>query len=384
MWYGKPGMPDQFIFITGMMRSGTTLLEKLLSNHPRLSVLSQPFPMFWIEQKREFLATLGFSDPIPLGNLFGETRYTPRDFEVFLNEQLIPAAFVRKCLAAQKNYSGGYTRLNVDAFIESGDDKFLNWVRHLLKKFAHRSGVNYFGSKEVLCEEYLPALIHCGFKCLLVVRNPNDVIASLNYGKASEYSGPLRPTLFSIRQWRKSVWFSILLKDHANFKVIRFEDLVTAPTETLDAITDFLGIESFGRDAFEQGIPDQHGERWQANSSHFRSFAIDTRAVEAYRAILPLRVRQYVQAACAPEMRYLDYAAEKLDDPKKVIRDFSEPVAITRSEFPPDYSMNEDNLAMELQRIDLLNSDSVDDAAVIGKYFLCRAVYDALSKVALP
>ena len=46
-------------FITGMGRSGTTLLEKLLCNHKDLSVLSQPLPLVFIDLKKRFLETLG-------------------------------------------------------------------------------------------------------------------------------------------------------------------------------------------------------------------------------------------------------------------------------------------------------------------------------------
>ncbi|MFH2071358.1 MAG: sulfotransferase, partial [Actinomycetota bacterium] len=38
-----PQSPGQLL-ITGAYRSGTTLLEKLLHNHPDLSVAMQPFP----------------------------------------------------------------------------------------------------------------------------------------------------------------------------------------------------------------------------------------------------------------------------------------------------------------------------------------------------
>jgi Sulfotransferase family len=47
------------LFVTGMQRSGTTLLEKLLHAHPELSVLSQPFPLLFVEVKRAFLESIG-------------------------------------------------------------------------------------------------------------------------------------------------------------------------------------------------------------------------------------------------------------------------------------------------------------------------------------
>ena len=81
-------MTDDALFVTGAQRSGTTLLEKVLASQPGISMLSQPFPLLFVEVKRAFLRSLGNDDPYPLGHLFRERRYTRGAF--------IPAPAKRK------------------------------------------------------------------------------------------------------------------------------------------------------------------------------------------------------------------------------------------------------------------------------------------------
>ena len=63
------------VFITGMARSGTTLLEKMLANHPQLSMISQPFPRLFVHAKRQFVESLGQTQPLhALEHLFRNPR----------------------------------------------------------------------------------------------------------------------------------------------------------------------------------------------------------------------------------------------------------------------------------------------------------------------
>ena len=53
----KTPMSFSFLFVTGMLRSGTTLLDKLLSIHPQALVHSQPLTPLYVKVKRAFLQT---------------------------------------------------------------------------------------------------------------------------------------------------------------------------------------------------------------------------------------------------------------------------------------------------------------------------------------
>src|SRR5687767_15311816 len=100
------------LFVTGMPRSGTTLAEKLLSQHPAISLLSQPFPFLFLNAKRAFLTTIDRGgDPYPLGDLFAET-YAVGDFTRHLLDRQIDAHTVNAVFAAMAGYSGQYTRFD--------------------------------------------------------------------------------------------------------------------------------------------------------------------------------------------------------------------------------------------------------------------------------
>ena len=58
------------IFITGLYRSGTTLVDKILQNHPENFIASQPISSLFYEVKKQFLQSINKATNFPLGNLF--------------------------------------------------------------------------------------------------------------------------------------------------------------------------------------------------------------------------------------------------------------------------------------------------------------------------
>ena len=196
------------LFVTGAARSGTTLLEKFLCSHPRLSVLSQPLPLLFVETKQAFLtARAAGDDRYPLGTLFGETLYRRADFSSYLDgwrgqrEELVDLA------QRMENFSGQYTRLDRARWAGSLADLQLGFapnLRHWYRAFGHREDADSWGGKESFCEEYLPHLLDHGFACLFVIRDPRAVVASLSHGHGRTYAGRLKPVLWNVRQWRRA------------------------------------------------------------------------------------------------------------------------------------------------------------------------------------
>ncbi len=69
-----------YFLITGMSRSGTTLLEKLLDSHQELKVLSQPLPLFYRYLKQQFFLKIDYPEThYVLNDLFIEERYSIED-----------------------------------------------------------------------------------------------------------------------------------------------------------------------------------------------------------------------------------------------------------------------------------------------------------------
>ena len=113
---------------------------------------------------------------------------------------------------------------------EFKNDLFSNYNQLIT---SEKKNKKVFGSKEVIFEEFLQYLLRQGVKCILVLRDPRDVLASSYFGKGQEFSGSPRPFFWMVRNWRKSVAFALELAGNENLLVLRYEDLVQNPAEYL-------------------------------------------------------------------------------------------------------------------------------------------------------
>lgn len=348
----------EYLFITGMGRSGTTLLEKILCNHPQASVLSQPFPLVLVEAKRAFLAGLGCSDVVyPLSHYFMEAcRYSTEEVTSFLTRYDLGAEKIHALFEQMKDYSG---QAHKPPDLEKRLSRvvggpFGEVVKRLLYTLRHRDDARLFGSKEMHAEEFWPFFLGCGFKCLGIVRDPRDVIASMIFGRGPQYAGRIRPTLFYVRNWRKSVAFMLHLAEHPGFLWIRYEDLAQQPEAILCRIGAFLNLENLEQTVREP-LRDQAGAIWKGNSS-FRDYeAIVGASVGGYRQVLPAATRAYIEGCCFPEMQALGYPCP--DHPElaeHVLRAYEEPISVTRPEFAPGYSSSPEHVRQEVDRLRVL------------------------------
>ena len=101
------------IFITSMIRSGSTLLDKLLSNHADLHINSQPFPYLFINAKKLFYKEILHPEKyFVLNNYFLENCYTLNDLNKFLERNIFSSKEVIDLFKSMKNYSGQCTKID--------------------------------------------------------------------------------------------------------------------------------------------------------------------------------------------------------------------------------------------------------------------------------
>jgi hypothetical protein len=152
------------------------------------------------------------------------------------------------------------------------------------------------------------------------------MLASLNHGRGQQFGGTLKPTLFNLRHWRKSVAFALHLQDHPRVTWMRYEDLVADPVPQLNRLARMLDVPAFSDAMFEHGILDQDGRPWEGNSSHFSTRGLDASSVGAYRTVLPAAVTAYAEAACYPELAALGYSVSiSRDEVPAILAGFHEP-----------------------------------------------------------
>lgn len=364
------------LFVTGAYRSGTTLVEKLLHQHPAASVASQPFPFLYANVKQSFLDELGITERYPLGHCF-RAAYRPAQWWAFLDRHLIPGDRLDRWIAEQQGYSGHWTPELASLAGELEGGTFLEVHERMQARLAEALGgrrAHVRGSKEILCEEYIPHLLAAGQRVVLVLRDVRAVLASLLGGQGHRYGGEARPVLFTIRVWRKSVAYALAFEDHPGLRTVRYEDLVTDRRRTLDALGDWLDLPA---DAGWTGhdVVDQRGRPWQANSSFTRPSEGVADQWERICSIVPAPTIRYAEACAYPELLASGYPVEPPQP--QALEEFREPVAITRAEFDPRYSTRPGHLTEERERLCMLSADLPQDDA--RRWFLFPRAHAALS-----
>ncbi len=368
------------LLITGCYRTGTTLIEKLLHSHPELCVASQPFPVLYFYTKTLFYKKLSLNRLYPLGSLFLENSYKLEDFYEFLDNYTISKKDIDNIFIGLKEYKKGLWTpeiLNFEGQLEPGI--FFNIYKQLssfVSTIFLKDDISYVGSKEILCEEYVPYLLSKGVRVIIILRDPRDMVASLNFRKKDNLTGEKRPILYSLRLWRKSIAFALECEDKLNFMWLRYEDLIEKPLETLNSIARFLGIDFFPSDISRREIRDQYGNLWRSNSSFKAHTGITVNSIGRYKSVLPEYVASYIETCCFPEMRYLDYPLNYIDDfDEAILYKFEEPFPVKHKKFADnkEYSLNCIDEEIERYR-KLTQKENLSDEEV-RKWFLFDNVY---------
>lgn len=352
------------VTVTGTYRSGTTLVERLLDQHPAAAIASQPLPHLWLAAKRAYLVTRGVERPLPLGPLFRDPDHDPDALTAFLATwPHDPKATLDQTLATQAGFSGALTPQAADlparvpADLPPGLDALVSWCYLTLARLTGRSEARLVGAKEIVVDEFVPTLLEYGHHVVLVVRDLRAVVASSLHGTARDYVGDARPTLFTIRTWRRTVAMALAHRAHSRCHILRYEDLVDAP-EGIATVWKALGLEPSHAPRLDpSALRDQYGHPWMANTSFGRQPTGGTHSVERALEVLDPGTLDYVTAAAAPELHALGYLDVVPPDPERALRAFAEPVPVSPRGLDPAFSTSEDAIAEELRRLELVERE---------------------------
>ena len=358
----ETGAASMNLFVGGCYRSGTTLLEKLLHQHPEVTVASQPFPDLYFYCKGVFDEQVGLRRRYPLGHLFLEDGYEAEAFHGFLDTHQLDHEALHAVLESMaSNTLGLWTPQILGQRDQVVPGPFLAVYRQLNNAAAAlygNTGCRYVGGKEVLCEEYVPYLVAHGSKAILVVRDPRDMIASLNFRQRENKTGANRPVLYSLRLWRKSVAVCVALENDPDFLWLRYEDLAADPDQQLARIADFLSVAPFETASYAKGLRTQDGGVWRGNSSFGDHSGVATGSIGRFIDTLPPEVTRYVEACCLPEMLYLGYEPSGTDPvfEESAITGYRDPFTCIHPKFPPNYSWADGRPELEIERYRLMTT----------------------------
>src|SRR5262249_44963629 len=155
--------------------------------------------------------------------------YRPADLERFVERHRISAAEVAAVFEQLAGSSWQYHRPDPErlaaALPEIDGLPLATIAARLWRALSPKPGAPWAGAKETPCQELIPAFLAAGWRCLLVVRDPRDVLTSLNSGAGERHAGAPKPTFFNLRQWRKSVAVGLAFAGHPGLRLVRYEDI---------------------------------------------------------------------------------------------------------------------------------------------------------------
>jgi len=250
------------IFITGVYRSGTTLLSRILNNHPKL----------WV-------------------------TYDSIHFMRFCYGKYNPIQSVRNAESLVKDLHVRILRrwdmsFNINTVISNLHDlktvTYRDCYEFIMRELVLQGKKNAvgWGEKTNVCWGQIPNFLSMfpeDGKVLHIVRDPRDVLCSYRehtYERAFAY---LDSVFCSLHSLTKAYEYSAMI-DKNKYYCLRYEDLLGNPQQEVEKICNFLGV------SFELNMLDvtkftnKKGKRWGGNSAFVgKSTAISTEPIGRWR-----------------------------------------------------------------------------------------------------
>ena len=235
------------IFITGVYRSGTTLVSRILNNHSTLNVTydNVHFMRFCYNNFNPI------TDPSNIEELLlNVKKRVDKRMEIEWDPYKILSTLKQ---TKQINYAVLYNEI----------------MRSLIQEAPN----NRWGEKTMICWSKIPDFLSMfpKGKVIHVIRDTRDVLSSfkkVTNEPGLRYFDAIFTTLDSMEWAHKKG--SKLPKN--NYKIIKYEDLVNNPSNTIKDISSFLEIdyeESMLNNNFEHRVPHK---KWQANTAYEDTF----------------------------------------------------------------------------------------------------------------
>lgn len=299
------------LLVTGLARSGTTLLSECLDHHPKLMCIADPMNEFFKGFMRyAYLKVEGERKSVgyPIDNFFfsGSQKVNAFVDATDFNHP-IPEYLKTEILNRIAERDGEYCPEIIEPVklckATNFEDLFLEILQLLFDTYGE-PGTECFGVKTAWCEQLLKPLSRSfpNMSFVNIVRDPRAVIASNYQAEGSRF-----PLFLNIRDWRKSVYYNWKYQfDDAGLKDrfigVRYEDLVAQPEQVLKLVTDMIGVE-YSDEMTSKGFKKPNSS-YAVESS---TTGISKRSKDKWKEVLPQGVISQTEAYCGCEMKLLNY-----------------------------------------------------------------------------
>lgn len=391
--------------VTGIARSGTNLIGRMLAQHRDFAFAMDPFlPVFkWfrssvVDQARRssgVVVTEPFPPSAPIDDYYfhGERQrfmeaISAADFRLPFDEANWPLL--------QKDLEGRAAHESADLVPYLGELKASTyasiWQAGMDLVVKHRGKGNplWVGVKELWCVEFIPHLVKAFpfAKAVVIVRDPRAVVASML--KMGEDDATQQAQILSyVRHWRKLAAFLFMFRTMPAMDdrliVIRYEDLVKGPEETAQELCRFFGV------GYDPAMLDVSGfydpsrkAAWRGNSSFKASVAeVDAGLANRWETYLPEPSVRLIDFLAGTDMRLFGYEPRTGGIPGS---EADIPLDAFAGSYGTQASWRSDSgdllldMGLEIARRSLLASPTRPNEDLIKRCFLFTQVYDGLKK----
>jgi hypothetical protein len=246
------GEPEA-IFIVGVSRSGTTLMRRILDKHSRIGIATENHYLGHLlawEGARSYFRRVGD---------LHDDRAVRRLVDLIYSGELQRRSRLRELSPYWRWLTERVPQADIEAYLLASDRSERGVFEAFLRIYADRRGKAIMGEKTPAHLAYIDTLlewfpdgrvIHC-------MRDPRAIYVSELRRRSEHAVGiPYRqlarvPALLERFVLLEVVWaWASAVKHHRvlrrrypdRYRLVRFEDLVAAPDETLAAVGGFLGV----------------------------------------------------------------------------------------------------------------------------------------------
>jgi len=384
-------------FITGMFRSGTTLISRMFQSHPEIACASDPYAPLFKEFRNQYAASLHNLKDFALESESPHDDYYYYNSKISFFHGLQTESFEMSCenvdwaalLDRMANFSKPYSPILFPYFNQLPGSTFKETLVNgidLIKQAYGDNNTRLVGFKEVWTNEFGTHILRDipSSKVVHIIRDPRAVCAS-NLVTSAPY-----PMIFLLRQWRKSCSAALyqqkFTKYGKNAFILRYEDLISQPDIYINKVCDFLEIKPHENMYNPSAYLDGGNKPWLQNSSHrgaISGFNIDS--IEKWREVLSDRQISMIESMCCGEMSLFGYKTEQnqfllsddiIFNPPEVKQ------ADVANWLQPFVDQSEQSLVKELSleqvRLSALTSDKVIDENVAIKLGLWNETFQMM------
>jgi hypothetical protein len=369
-----------------MFRSGSTLLARALNAHKNIIMASDPFFEFFKYSRNlihKGVKDSQFDMKAPLEDNFMKPAHIKEAIKkrfpevVFREDDL--ERMKKNIAAACEPYSPRVIPF-LDMLTGGSTPELFGQLMDILQRAYPNENARYVGFKEVWTEEFIEPLLALPGRelyCIHIIRDPRAVIASKKKKTETEGNYPLK---FMIRQWRKSIAYSIINSNNARYTMLLYEDLVRHPEEQMRRICDRIGVE-FSESLLAAGkFTDGSGEPWTQNSSYGTSETFNAAFLEKWRDVLSEDEIEIIEMLCRPEMRYLRYEPSASQLELQKLAGFTEdPEKLSEWIRKYDFSWTKQAIIEEITRLFIAENKHIQwGDEVLDLFFIDGKVYRRL------